>query len=127
MLRFAASAGAALLSVSNFFFWWESGYFDAISASKPLLHTWSLAVEEQFYLFWPALLFVLLLKMPRRAPVAVLAGLSIASVILGGILDPDRPGRCLLPAADADRRTWPRRRSWSGRCSSGPRPTQRSR
>jgi peptidoglycan/LPS O-acetylase OafA/YrhL len=47
---------AAVLSVSNFFFWSQAGYFDALASSKPLLHTWSLAVEEQFYLFFPLLL-----------------------------------------------------------------------
>ena len=44
---------------SNFFFWLESGYFDTSSDFKPFLHTWSLAVEEQFYLTWPLLLILL--------------------------------------------------------------------
>ncbi len=44
---------------SNFFFWLESGYFDTGSDFKPFLHTWSLAVEEQFYLTWPLLLILL--------------------------------------------------------------------
>lgn len=47
-------AGSTFLS--NFAFWREAGYFDAASATKPLLHLWSLAIEEQFYLFWPLLL-----------------------------------------------------------------------
>ena len=51
----AREAMAALLSVSNFLFWQQSGYFDAQAITKPLLHTWSLGIEEQFYLFWPAL------------------------------------------------------------------------
>lgn len=42
--------------VSNFIIWREAGYFDKISETKPLLHLWSLAIEEQFYLFWPVLL-----------------------------------------------------------------------
>jgi peptidoglycan/LPS O-acetylase OafA/YrhL len=46
-----AVAGAA--SVANVLFWYQSGYFDAASATKPLLHLWSLGVEEQFYLVWP--------------------------------------------------------------------------
>ncbi|MBU3630086.1 acyltransferase family protein [Polynucleobacter sp. AP-Melu-500A-A1] len=43
----------ASLSASNIYFYTQSGYFDASSYVKPLLHTWSLGVEEQFYLLWP--------------------------------------------------------------------------
>lgn len=61
--RLGGSTLHGLLSVSNFFFWNESGYFDADSAVKPLLHLWSLSVEEQFYFIWP-LSLVLLHKIP---------------------------------------------------------------
>jgi peptidoglycan/LPS O-acetylase OafA/YrhL len=47
---------ATVLFVPNLLFWSESGYFDAASTTKPLLHLWSLGVEEQFYFVWPALL-----------------------------------------------------------------------
>jgi len=57
--RLGKSLGCSVLSVSNFFFWKEAGYFDTATAFKPLLHTWSLSVEEQFYLIWPTLLFFL--------------------------------------------------------------------
>jgi peptidoglycan/LPS O-acetylase OafA/YrhL len=40
--------------VSNFVLWRESGYFDGAGRTKPLLHLWSLGIEEQFYLVWPA-------------------------------------------------------------------------
>jgi peptidoglycan/LPS O-acetylase OafA/YrhL len=43
--------GAAFLS--NFKFWHDTGYFDTAAETKPLLHLWSLAVEEQFYILWP--------------------------------------------------------------------------
>lgn len=43
----------AALSSSNIFFWIEAGYFDQSAHTKPFLHTWSLGVEEQFYLIWP--------------------------------------------------------------------------
>jgi len=44
---------------SNFLLWSESGYFDLASSSKPLLHLWSLGLEEQFYLFWPFIVLIL--------------------------------------------------------------------
>ena len=43
---------------SNILFWQESGYFDTASELRPLLHTWSLAVEEQFYIFFPLFLMI---------------------------------------------------------------------
>jgi len=74
----AQSALAAALSVSNILFYLEAGYFDAASIEKPFLHTWSLAVEEQFYLIWPALLLLLLPRAGRRGLVVVM--------VLGGAL-----------------------------------------
>ena len=55
--RFSGASLASLFSFSNVYFWVESDYFDASAGLKPLLHTWSLSVEEQFYLLWPALIF----------------------------------------------------------------------
>jgi len=48
----------ASLQMSNFYFEGNTGYFDVSSKGAPLLHTWSLAVEEQFYLFWPVMLCI---------------------------------------------------------------------
>ena len=56
---YSASLLGATWFSSNFVFWSEAGYFDRASEFKPLLHTWSLGVEEQFYLFFPALFWVL--------------------------------------------------------------------
>lgn len=50
--RLPNSIIASTFGVSNLFFWQESGYFDYSKLSKPLLHTWSLSVELQLYLFW---------------------------------------------------------------------------
>ena len=56
MTAFSRSLVAVPLFASNFLFWQQSGYFDTASELKPLLHTWSLAVEEQYYLLFPLLL-----------------------------------------------------------------------
>jgi len=56
------SALFSLFSLANVNFWMESGYFAADSSTKPLLHMWSLSVEEQFYLFWP---FILAFFVPK--------------------------------------------------------------
>lgn len=71
------AGGAAFLS--NFVLWSESGYFDNASHGKPLLHLWSLGIEEQFYLCWPVLLWVAWKRgWNLRAVTALLAGLSLA-------------------------------------------------
>jgi peptidoglycan/LPS O-acetylase OafA/YrhL len=56
---FGKSLLATMLFYSNINFWKESGYFDAPSLLKPLLHTWSLAVEEQFYIVFPLFMYAI--------------------------------------------------------------------
>lgn len=75
--RFGGSMFSAVLSFSNVFFWQESGYFNIDAVNKPLLHTWSLGVEEQFYIFWPLLVIVLL----KRSIAAAAIGIAATGVL----------------------------------------------
>ncbi|MBK6489038.1 MAG: acyltransferase [Gemmatimonadetes bacterium] len=78
-LSLGKHVAAAGVFGSNIQLWREVGYFDSEAGVKPLLHLWSLGVEEQFYLAWPALL-LLVSRRPRSAVVWVLllAALSLA-------------------------------------------------
>ena len=78
MVSFCKSLLTLSLFSSNFLFWSEAGYFDISAELKPLLHTWSLAVEEQFYLFFP-ILIALVWPFGRRWVVAVVVVLGFAS------------------------------------------------
>ncbi|MEZ5894182.1 MAG: acyltransferase family protein [Parvularculaceae bacterium] len=68
----------ASVSASNIFFWLDSGYFDQSADTKPFLHTWSLGVEEQFYVIWPVLI-VLLARL--RDKVKMLFGLALVGAL----------------------------------------------
>lgn len=57
-LEFAKQSLSGVLFLANFELFRESGYFDVEAQRKVLLHLWSLAIEEQFYIFWPLLLFI---------------------------------------------------------------------
>lgn len=74
------SAGALFLA--NFAFWREAGYFDVQSELKPLLHLWSLGIEEQYYLIWPLIVGLAWRRKMRLMPVMlVLALLSFGAGI----------------------------------------------
>jgi peptidoglycan/LPS O-acetylase OafA/YrhL len=84
LVAFAKSMLAALLSVSNIFFWMTSGYFSAPAETKPLLHTWSLAIEEQFYVFLPIFLILAHRFFPRRLRASIIA-IAVASFVASSV------------------------------------------
>lgn len=90
--RFSGALISSIFSVSNLFFWAESGYFDASAELKPLLHTWSLSVEEQFYLVWPALLVLLAARGRARwllpLVIALLSALSLYGALVFTSVEP---------------------------------------
>jgi peptidoglycan/LPS O-acetylase OafA/YrhL len=93
------SAAATSVFGSNVYFYLTSDYFAAASDAKPLVHTWSLAVEEQFYLLYPLLLWSLR-GLSRQRLAQVIASLAIASFAIGGWLATTYPSAAffLLPA-----------------------------
>ena len=96
--RVGESAAAAAASVSNIYFYATTGYFAAAGEAQPLLHSWSLGVEEQFYLGYPLLL--LWMTRGRRSPRPALLGIGVASFALGTVQAFHQPaaGFYLLPA-----------------------------
>ena len=79
LLAYGQSLAGNVLFVSNFVFGAKSGYFSPALEEAPLLHTWSLSVEEQFYLAFPPLLALLYHRLPRLTGL-VLALLALASL-----------------------------------------------
>lgn len=81
MKDLSQSIAATAAFSSNLLFWKESGYFETAAEFKPLLHTWSLGVEEQFYLAFP-LLLAATWKFARRGLVLLLALGCVASLVV---------------------------------------------
>ena len=98
--KFAKSLFATALFSSNFEFWREANYFDTSALSKPLLHTWSLAVEEQFYLFFPPLLLVIRWARRSELTAPILAALGAVSLAISVVILSSSPTAAfyLLPA-----------------------------
>lgn len=93
MESFAKSALAALAFVSNIFFFFEDSYFSESEIYKPLLHTWSLAVEEQFYLIFP-IFMMLFWQFGKKTLLCLILSVSVLSILLtqwGGNLNFQSP------------------------------------
>ena len=80
--RFAQSILGSVFFFQNFLLMGEAGYFDAASETKPLLHIWSLAVEEQFYILFPLALIILTRLVPRF----VVKGIMLLAIVLSLIV-----------------------------------------
>ncbi len=80
LASFGESLTATALFLSNFYFMRETGYFVAAAITKPLLHTWSLSIEEQFYVVFPIYLALMARHAPRWLP-GVTAAALLASLV----------------------------------------------
>ena len=97
--EFAGSALASLVSAANVFFHDRTNYFADAAHYRPLLHTWSLSLEEQFYLLFPLILGVLVVRARNPRAHLGLFGGPVAGLVRGGGLVPRTP--CLLHADGA--------------------------
>jgi peptidoglycan/LPS O-acetylase OafA/YrhL len=91
MKVFGESALSVGLFISNVYFWFQSGYFENAAHFTPLLHTWSLAVEEQYYFLFP-ILFCGAFRLCRRkafGAVVVVAGFSFVSFVVSAWYEPN--------------------------------------
>ena len=84
---YGGSLVSAILSLSNIFFWIEADYFDVSAKVKPLLHTWSLSIEEQFYFLWPLTLLILLRLKDKRYIFAIFLILIVLSLYINDRFD----------------------------------------
>jgi peptidoglycan/LPS O-acetylase OafA/YrhL len=81
MQRYGFALASAAFFSANVYFWRTENYFTAEPEPSPLLHTWSLAVEEQFYIFWPlGLMLIAAVGLRRYLPALALLGLFVAFV-----------------------------------------------
>jgi len=77
-------AGGAAFA-ANLFYWAQVGYFDTAAETKPLLHLWSLGIEEQFYILWPVVLLLAYKRRMNLLLVAIVLGLVSFLVNVGGV------------------------------------------
>ena len=76
LIRLGQQVVTSVAFVANLYLWFQAGYFDPAANTYPLLHLWSLGVEEQFYIFWPLLLILLWRRSRLMLPAIVLIGVA---------------------------------------------------
>jgi peptidoglycan/LPS O-acetylase OafA/YrhL len=80
MVRLGKQLAASAAFISNFYLWFQSGYFSPDARTFPLLHLWSLGVEEQFYIVWPLIIIGL-----RRKPDWIIFAIVLIGVLSLGL------------------------------------------
>lgn len=98
LANFRSSATAASLFFTNFFYLKHSGYFDVGASGRPLLHTWSLSVEEQFYLVAPLTLMLVFWLVQRRG----WSKTTVLAVAAAAIALPSLAGAIFLTPSDSN-------------------------
>ena len=86
LVDLAESFVATALFVSNVYFWTSLDYFAPNAELSPMLHTWSLAVEEQFYIFFPLILWAIIRFNARRHLFLIILGMTIISFLVAAVV-----------------------------------------
>ena len=116
LVEFAESVTSTVMMISNFYFWSNSGYFNTASNLKPLLHTWSLSIEEQFYLIFPLFLFVCFKYLKLNKITLLISSISLLSFVLanfsGYVSSEYKPTEFYLNQHNYFSFYWPTGRIW---------------
>jgi peptidoglycan/LPS O-acetylase OafA/YrhL len=89
LIRFGKAANSSVLFYSNFYWLKNTGYFDAPARENPLLHIWSLSVEEQFYAVWPLALLLLSRIASIKKVIYIVVALAFISLVFAEARLPD--------------------------------------